>query len=102
MLKIKETEYDVYFNEYDYETLDDSVILYLKNLDVIMSLNVTSTFIWQYLLASIESKENINDEMIAREMINKYGWENDLYETVLNDVVEILNLFIKQRLLLVC
>lgn len=89
------------FDDYQKEKLEGDVILFASAQNKVLSLNRTAALIWSLL--EIANKQNIKltDNKIAHILFNFYEHENIQIETVLNDVISVLNLLINESILVI-
>jgi hypothetical protein len=99
MFKLKDIDYKIYTNPHEYELVDDEVVLYINDKDTIIALNATATFIWRYITVTCENGIDISDSGIVREIMDKYSYREELYEEILNDVTDVVQIFIAQGLI---
>ena len=90
------------FSEYEYEYLDDCVLIYLLKNDTILSLNITATFIWEQLALYINAEKPIDEESISKELIDHFRIDDLKYkhERIKKDVDRIIKEFILLGLLI--
>ncbi len=81
-------------------SFDDELIIFNKFTKKIITLNPTASYIWKLL----NQRDNIDllfsAEGIARTLLKTYELSADDYESVLCDVKNIIDLFIREKLLM--
>lgn len=85
--------------EHEVENLEGEMILYIPEVNKIISLNETATFVWRLVVLAGEQKVDLSDIKLARTVIQFYECNENLFEAILNDVRDILNIFISESAL---
>ena len=86
--------------EYDEQTLDDDIVLFMKDVNKIFSMNSTASFIWSKIKAVDEGSSAISSEGIANDIIAHYDYDKNMYDTIVGDVNDTIGMFIDEELLL--
>lgn len=82
---------------YEYETLDGEVIIYLLDYDKIIVLNETATFIWNHIVDN--SDDILSVDHISKMLCDAFQVSSIDISEVVEDIKEILNEFISEKMI---
>ena len=99
-IKINTETISVDISNYEYETVDNEVVLYQSETEKILVMNVTASFIWLFIVDCSVSSKNISDLEITQKVMEEYYVEYESYDEILDDVRYVLDIFFVEGLLI--
>ena len=71
---------------YEFEIVEDEIILYQNETEKILVMNVTASFIWRFINEHIIDSNMISDLEITRAVMKEYDIRDNFYTQILEDV----------------
>ena len=85
--------------QYDYDELDDEIILFLIDYDKIVILNKSAAVIWKIIIENIGSEISIID--LANILSKLFDSQTDNIKVIVDDIKELLEAFVLENIMLI-
>ncbi len=98
-LVLSDVKHNFTTEAFDFETINDEIVLYFKDIKKALVLNTTCSMIWKMIEQAQENDSELNDDTMATHIIEHFQLPETMRKTVKKDIYDLFQNLITEKVI---